>query len=95
MAFQTNVVSGQDATNNISASTVVKAAAGRLVTVSVVTAGSAAGAVHDCAATGSAAASNKIGTIPNTVGIYKFDWPCSIGITYILGTGQVVAISYS
>lgn len=85
---------GSDAAYNLSASTVVKATGGRLVRVCVVTAGSAAGAVHDCATTGAAAAANKIATIPNTVGVYEFNWPCDTGITYIVGTGQVVAISY-
>lgn len=79
---------------NISADTAVKASAGILAKVSVITAGSAPGAVHDIDTTGAAAAANKIGVIPNTVGVYTFDWPCENGITYILGTGQVVSISY-
>lgn len=94
MASNVATVGGSTATYNLSASTVVKATGGRLVRVCVVTAGSAAGAMHDCKATGDAAAGNKIATIPNTVGVYEFNWPCATGITYIVGTGQVVSVSY-
>jgi hypothetical protein len=94
MTSKVSSMQGSTATYNVSASAAIKATAGRLVRVNVVTAGSAAGAVHDCAATGDAAAGNKIATIPNTVGTYEYNWPCATGITYILGTGQVVAVSY-
>ncbi len=98
MSFDINgyqpVYSGDKASYNLSASTVVKATAGRLVRVSVNTAGAAAGTVNDCATVAAAAAANQIGVIPNAVGIYYFDWPCSTGIVYVLGTGQNVSISY-
>jgi len=86
---------GQTSTKNVSASTVIKATAGRVFRVSVVTAGSAAGAVHDTTTTGAVAAANKIATIPNTVGIYDLNWPCASGIVLVPGTGQVLAISYT
>jgi len=85
---------GKTVAFNKSASAVIKASAGRLCRVSVVTAGSAAGAVHDCAATADAAAGNKLATIPNTVGVYDIDMPCVTGIVYVVGSGQVVTISY-
>jgi hypothetical protein len=78
---------------NLSASTVVKAGAGRLMKVSVITAG-AVGSVNDCLTTGAAAVGNQIGVIPAAVGIYTFDWPCLVGIVYVPGAAQVVAISY-
>ena len=78
---------------NIAASTVVKAGVGRLARVSVITAG-AAGTVNDCATVGAAAIGNQIGVIPATVGIYYFDWPYFNGLTYVLGAGQVIAVSY-
>lgn len=86
---------GTTATLNVSASTVIKASAGRLFRVNVLTAGSTTGAVHNTTTTGAAAASNMVGVIPNTVGIYLFNWPMSSGIVYIPGTGQVVSISYN
>ena len=80
---------------NLSASTVVKATPGRVCKVNVITAGSAPGTINDCATTGAIATSNQVATIPNTVGQYDIDFPCLVGITYGLGTGQVVAISYN
>lgn len=91
----TEVFGGIASALNKSADAVIKATAGRVVRVNVVTAGSAAGAIHDCATTGAAAASNKVATIPNTVGSYEIDFPCSTGIVYKVGTGQVVSISYT
>ena len=88
------VGSGEQTALNLTADTLIKAGPGRLVRVSVTTAG-AAGAVHDAAAIGGAAAGNLIGVVPATVGIYFFDWPCVNGIVYKLGAGQVVSISYA
>jgi hypothetical protein len=79
---------------NMSASAVVKATPGVVVRVSVTTAGSAPGSVYDTTSTGTAAAANLIGSIPNTVGIYYFDWPTANGIVVAPGTGQVVSVSY-
>jgi hypothetical protein len=78
---------------NVAASTVIKAGAGRLVRVSVITAG-AVGTVNDCLTVAAAAIGNQIGVIPAAVGIYYFDWPCATGIVYVPGAAQVVAISY-
>lgn len=80
---------------NITAAKAVKASAGRLFKISVLVAGSAAGAAHDCAATGDAATANQIAVIPNTVGIYTVDWPCATGIVIAPGSGQTIAVSYS
>jgi hypothetical protein len=79
---------------NLSASTVVKAGPGVLAKVSVTVAGSAAGSVNDCLTTGAAAASNEVGVVPNTVGVYVYDWPCLVGIVYVPGTGQSASVSY-
>jgi hypothetical protein len=87
-------LAGKTASYNKSASAVIKASAGRLCKVVVLTAGSAPGTVNNCTTTGAAAAGNLIFNVPNTVGIYDLDWPCDTGITYILGTGQVCAFSY-
>ena len=87
------VFSGDKNTYNITASAVIKASAGRLVRVSVISAG-VAGAVNDCNTVAAAAAGNQIGVIPAAIGVYYFDWPCTTGIVYILGAGQVIAVSY-
>ena len=80
---------------NITAAAVVKASAGKLAYISVVTAGSAPGSANNCATTGAAAAANKIATIPNTVGVTQLNWPCDAGIVITPGTGQVIAVSYA
>jgi len=90
-------VSGGGVSNsyNITAAAVVKATPGRLVKVSVVVAGSAAGTANDCATTGVAAAANEIAAIPNAVGVITLDWPCGTGIVVVPGTGQTLAVSYA
>src|SRR6185312_17101345 len=86
---------GTSRTYNITAATVVKAAPGRLVRVSVIVAGSATGTVNDVATTGGVGAANQVGTIPDALGTTIFDWPCAVGITVVPGTGQTVAVSYT
>ena len=88
---------GNANTKNITATTIVKATAGRVYTVSVVVAGSAAGSIYDnnSTSTGNTAA-NQIGTIPDAVGQYSFGgFPTSTGITLVPGTGQTLAISWA
>ncbi|CAM2168026.1 conserved hypothetical protein [Burkholderia latens] len=80
---------------DVSASTVVKTSPGTLYRVSVTTAGSAAGAAYDAAATNGNVATNLIAAIPNTVGVYLLEWPCANGILIVPGTGQVVSVSYA
>jgi hypothetical protein len=84
------------ATYNVTAATVIKATAGRVFSVSVVVAGSAAGSLYNAATTGSVAASNKIADVPNTLGVISpaGGWPCATGIVVVPGTGQTVAISF-
>jgi hypothetical protein len=79
---------------NITAATVVKATPGRLVKISVTTAG-AAGTANDCITTGAAAAANLIAAIPAAVGVISLDWPCAVGITITPGAAQVISVSYT
>jgi hypothetical protein len=78
---------------NITAATVIKAAPGRLVRISVIVAG-AAGTANDCTTTGAAAAANEIAVIPAAVGPVPLDWPCLAGIVVVPGTGQTIAVSF-
>lgn len=90
-------ISSHQASNGLSASTVIKAAPGRLgrVNVTTISGGTNGGSVYDAATTGAAAASNLIATLPKTVGSYEFDWPFNNGLVYIPGTSEVVSISWS
>lgn len=92
--MSTDVTQGEQARNGLSASTLVKAGPGRLVRVSVTTAG-AAGAVYDSATVGGIGASNLIGVVPAAVGVYFFDWPVLNGVVYAPGAAQVASISYT
>jgi len=95
-ATQGLVTNGSGTLNKlaISTATVVKAAAGRVGSVIVTTAGSTAGSVSDVATTGGVASGNLVFSIPNTVGVYKLDFPCTTGITITPGTSQVISVSY-
>lgn len=85
---------GQKTFLNITATTLVKAKAGRIAKVSVIVAGSGAGSVYDAATLGAAGVSNEIAVIPATAGVYDIDFPVSNGIVLSPGTGQTLAISY-
>lgn len=78
----------------VTASTVIKAQPGLVATVDVLQTGSSLGGVYDAASTAAANTSNQIGVIPNTVGQTKLTFPCLTGITVLLGTNQVVSVSY-
>lgn len=74
--------------------TVIKAAPGRICSISVTTAGTTVGAVYDSKLTTGNSAKNQLFVIPNTVGVTKLEWPCSVGIVITTGTGQTVSVSY-
>lgn len=80
---------------NVTATTLVKAIAGRVARVNVVVAGGTnTGAIYDSATTGGIGASNLIAVIPDAVGSYSIDFPCFNGIVVAPGTGNTVTISY-
>ena len=85
---------GVSNTYNVAASTVIKAAPGRVIRISVITAGSTTGTLNDCTTTGAAAAANQIASVPNVVGVIYLDWPTTAGLVYVPGTGQVAAINW-
>lgn len=94
MSVAQEVYQGGQSANGVSASKVIKTGKGRLGRVSVTTAG-AVGAVYDSATVGGVGASNLIGTVPATVGIYDFDWPFYLGLVYVPGASQVASLTYS
>jgi hypothetical protein len=86
-------VQGAQSLAGITSATVVKASSGRVAVVSVVVAGSAAGAIYD--ANFASATTNKLWTIPTTIGLTTINLPTNYGIVVAPGTGQTIAISYS
>ena len=87
--------SGQSATLDVTAATVIKSSAGRSFKVVVLVAGSAAGALYDAASTTGNTIANQLMVIPTTVGVYTIDAPHANGIVLAPGTGQTLAIIYS
>lgn len=92
-----SLVSGSGKTSrlNITAATVVKAAAGRVARVSVLVVGSTVGTVNDLATTSGAAVANQVAVIPMAVGTYEINMPCAVGILVTPGTGQTLAVSFA
>ncbi|SAK53552.1 hypothetical protein AWB78_01337 [Caballeronia calidae] len=87
---------GTQSTLNITAATVIKALPGRVYTVSVLVAGSAAGAVYDSTSTSGNTAADQIASLPNAVAFINTNaWPCANGIVVAPGTGQTVAVAWS
>lgn len=86
-------VQGSRQSSGITAATLVQSGQGRVARVSVIVAGSAAGAIYDASA--STATTNQVWVIPNTVGVTDVNLPVNNGIVVVPGTGQTIAISYS
>lgn len=76
----------------VTAATALKTSAAWLISISVVSAGTA-GAVFDAAATGTATTGKQIAVIPATAGVYTFNWPCATGIVVAPGGSQNLAVS--
>ncbi|UOF80318.1 hypothetical protein [Caudoviricetes sp.] len=86
-------VQGSKSYTNITTATLVQSGQGRIARVIVVVAGSGTGAVYDAAS--ATATSDKLLTIPTTVGVGEANIPVNNGIVVAPGTGQTVAIVYS
>lgn len=86
-------VQGSKSYTNITTATLVQSGQGRIARMVVVVAGSGTGAVYDAAS--AAATSDKLLTIPTTVGVVEANIPVNNGIVVAPGTGQTVAIIYS
>jgi len=80
---------------NITAATVLKVGAGRVLKIQVLVAGSAAGTVNDCATTGAAAAANELAAIPNEVGAVDLNVAFQTGLVVVPGTGQTLVAYYN
>ena len=80
---------------NITAATVLKVGAGRVLKIQVLVAGSAAGTVNDCATTGAAAAANELAAIPNAVGPVDLNVAFQTGLVVVPGTGQTLVAYYN
>ena len=91
------VVAGNNSVLNITAATLIKATHGRLVSISVLVAGTTLGSANDASTVAGAAPANQITTIQEAVTTQPLaiDWPCKNGIVVTPGTGQTLAVSFS
>jgi hypothetical protein len=88
-----NVMGGNSAIG-ISSDSLIMTGAGRLVTVSVITA-AAGGTIHDIDTVADATTANAIYTIPNSTGATLVNFPFFDGIVIKPAAGSIVSISYS
>lgn len=78
----------------VSSDSLIVVGAGRLVTVSVITA-AAGGKIYDTSSVSSAADANAIFSIPNAIGVTAVNFPFVNGLVIKPAAGSVISISYS
>lgn len=89
---------GTNTSASITGATVIIAGAGRLVNVSVVTAGSAAGVIYNASSydpLNPPANTFKLTSIGTTAGVVPLNLVFTNGLVVVPGTGQLVNITYS
>ena len=76
--------------------TVIATSSGRLVSVTIVNAGTAAGYVYNASLTTNVALSNAVVSLPTSaVGVYPVGAKFNTGLVIVPGTGQAVNVTYS
>lgn len=88
-------VNGASSTEAITGATLLKASAGRVASVSVITAGSTTGKIYDSNSV--SLTTTPLYVIPEAVSNtpYVVNMPCDAGIVIVPGTGQSVTVSWS
>lgn len=88
-------VEGQATSEGISTATLLKKGAGRVVRISVTTAGTTVGSIYDAASAALVGTANLVAVIPIAAGVVDISMPVQNGIVIVPGTSQVVSVSYS
>lgn len=86
---------GSNTSTTVSANTLVLTGPGRLINVSVTSAGTTNGAIHNCSTVAAAATSNKLASITNTIGVFPMNLLFTNGLVIVVGTGQELNVTYS
>lgn len=84
----------QYTSSTVTASTLVIAGTGKILSFCVTVAGSANGTINNSATTGGAAAANVLAATPNTIGVTLCNLMFTDGIVIVPGTGQSVNVTY-
>lgn len=88
-------ISGKQSALEITASTLIKNTSGWVARVSVIVAGSAAGALYDTAALSGAVNGVRLALVQNTAGFQDIKMPFTNGLVFTPGTGMTATVSYS
>lgn len=88
-------LAGTTTSATVTAQTLIIAGAGRLVSFSVIIAGTAAGTINNSATTGAVAAGNALVAVPTTIGSYQVGQHFSAGLVITPGAGQSINLTYS
>jgi hypothetical protein len=79
----------------VTSSTLVITGSGRLISFSVVVAGSANGLIHNTGTPSGGTAANALVATPTTVGVYAANMVFTNGLVIAPGTGQSINVTYS
>ena len=79
----------------VNSSTLVIAGSGRLISFSVVVAGSANGLIYNAGTPSGGTAANALVATPTTVGVYAANMVFTNGLVIAPGTGQSINVTYS
>ena len=94
--FQALAVLNPTATSEtVTSSTLVITGSGRLLSFSVVIAGSANGLIHNTGTPSGGSASNALVATPTTIGVYAANMVFTNGLVVVPGTGQSINVTYS
>lgn len=88
-------ISGKQSALEIAASTLLKSGSGWAARVSIIVAGSAAGALYDSATVAGAVNGVRLALVQNTAGFQDIKMPFQNGLVFIPGTGMTATVSYS
>lgn len=89
---------GTNTSPALATASVIVVGAGRVVNLSVITAGSAVGTVYNASSydpLNPPPDSQRLFTVPATVGVVNLNLVFSQGLVFVPGTGQRVALTYS
>jgi hypothetical protein len=90
-----NILNPTTTSATVTASTLIIAGKGRLISFSVVVAGSASGLIYNAGTPSGGAAANALVATPTTIGVYDANMMFTDGIVVAPGTGQSINVTYS
>jgi len=90
-----NVLNPTATSATVTSSALIVSGRGRLISFSVVVAGSASGTIHNANSPTGNTAANALVATPNTIGVYEANVVFSNGLLIVPGTGQSINVTYS